>query len=129
MKPKHTRHLIFPALILAGSLATPLAQAASQTWDGGSGANGNWSTPLNWVGDAAAPGATSGTTNIDVATFNTAIANTWGNAVGNPIMIDSATQNIGGISFGGATGSYFIGTTGGKLPGVGVARSDVPVHA
>ena len=114
MKPKNTSRLVFPALILAGSLAAPFAQAASQTWDGGSVANGNWSTVGNWLGDPTAPGATSGTTNTDVATFNAAIANTWGNAVGNPIVIDSATQNIGGISFGGATGNYFIGSTGGN---------------
>ena len=58
--------------------------------------------------------STSGTGNTDIATFNAAIANTWGNAVGNPIVIDSATQNIGGISFGGATGNYFIGSTAGN---------------
>ena len=116
MKPKHTSRLIFPALILAGSLAAPFAQAANQTWDGGSAVDGNWSTLLNWVGDTAAPGATSGTTNTDVATFNAAIANTWG-LVGTPIGIDSATQNIGGISFGAATGNYFIGTTQ-MAPGV-----------
>ena len=113
MKPKHASRLAFPALILAGSLVTPFAQAASQTWDGDSAGNGNWSTITNWVGDPAAPGATSGTTNTDVATFNAAIAGGWG-TVGNPIVIDSATQNIGGISFGGATGNYFIGTTGGN---------------
>ena len=101
------------ALVTVGSLATPRAQAASQIWDGGSGANGNWSTLLNWVGDTAAPGATSGTTNIDIATFNAAIANTWG-LVGTPIIIDSATQNIGGINFDTAAGNYFIGTTGGN---------------
>ena len=49
------------ARILAGSIAAlvsagSFAQAASQIWDGGSGANGNWSTLLNWVGDTAAPG-------------------------------------------------------------------------
>ncbi len=106
------------ARILAGSIAALVtagscAQAANQTWDGGSGANGKWSNIINWVGDSAAPGATSGTTNTDIATFNAAIANTWG-LVGTPILIDSATQNIGGISFGVAAGSYFIGTTGGN---------------
>ena len=114
MKPKHASRLAFPAFILAGSLVVPFAQAASQTWDGGSTVNGNWSTITNWTGDPAAPGATSGTTNTDVATFNAAIANTWGNVVGNPVVIDSTTQNIGGISFGGATGNYFIGSTGGN---------------
>ena len=36
---------------------------------------------------------------------------------GTPILIDSATQNIGGISFGAATGNYFNGTTP-MAPGV-----------
>lgn len=87
--------------------------AADQTWTGGSGANGNWSTPANWSG-LAAPGATSGTTNPDVATFNAAIANTWGNAAGNPIVIDSASQNLGGLTFTGSPGNYFIGSAGGN---------------
>ena len=73
--------------------------------------NGNWSTIINWVGDSAAPGATSATTNTDIATFNAAIANTWG-LVGTPIVLDSATLNLGGISFGAAAGNYFLGTTG-----------------
>ena len=75
--------------------------------------DGNWSTVGNWSGGAA-PGSTSLTTSADVATFNAAIANTWGNAVGNPILIDSATQNVGGLSFTGAAGNYFIGSTGGN---------------
>ena len=76
MKPKNTKRLIFPALILAGSLAGPFAQAASQIWDGGSAVNGSWSTAGNWLGDPAAPGATNGTTNTDNAIFNAAIVNT-----------------------------------------------------
>lgn len=88
------------------------AMAASQNWDGGSLVNGNWSDVGNW--NAAVPGSTSVTTNTDVATFNAAIVNTWGDAVGNPVVIDSATQNIGGLSFTLASGSYFVGSTGGN---------------
>ncbi|MFM2007772.1 MAG: hypothetical protein RLZZ09_3427, partial [Pseudomonadota bacterium] len=70
--------LSFPlASAIAALLTSQSAQAASQTWDGG-GADANWSRVTNW-GGAAAPGATSGTTNTDVATFNAAIAGGWGN--------------------------------------------------
>ena len=96
---------------LAAFLLTPSARAANQTWTG-SGADGNWSTLLNWNG--AVPGSTAVTNNADTATFNAAIANTWGNAVGNPVVIDSATQNIGGISFTQAAGNYFLGSTVGN---------------
>jgi len=97
---------------LAALLAAQPAHAANQMWDGGSTVDGNWSTITNWDGDSAAPGATSGTTNADIATFNAAIANTWGLA-GTPIVIPS-NQNIGGISFDATAGNYFIGTTTGN---------------
>lgn len=96
-------------LTLAGGLAT----ASDQTWTGGSAVDGNWSTGANWSGGAA-PGSTTVLDNGDVATFNAAIANTWGNAAGNPVVIDSASQNIGGLTFTGSPGNYFIGSTGGN---------------
>ena len=102
--------LAVSALALLGFHST---QAANQNWTGGSVVNGNWGTVGNWSGGAA-PGSTVVTTNTDVATFNAAIANTWGNAAGNPIVIDSASQNIGGISFTLAAGNYFVGSTGGN---------------
>lgn len=106
------------AVILGVAAMGGLVHAANQTWTGGSVANGNWSTGANWNGGAA-PGATSGTTSTDVATFNAAIANTWGNASGNPVVIDSATQNLGGFTFTGAigganNGAFYIGATGGN---------------
>ena len=105
------RHALFllPALALA---MVGNANAASQTWNGGSATDGNWSDISNWAGGAA-PGATSGTTSADVATFNTAIAHGWGNS-GTPIVIDQTTQNIGGISFDTAAGNYTIGSTTGN---------------
>ncbi|MES2308456.1 MAG: autotransporter domain-containing protein [Verrucomicrobiota bacterium] len=87
-------------------------EAASQIWNGGSGVDGNWSTVGNWAGGAA-PGATVGTASTDIATFNSAIANTWGNAVGNPVVID-AGRNVNGITFDTNSGSYFIGSTAGN---------------
>ncbi len=75
--------------------------------------NGNWSRNGNWSGGAP-PGSTVLTNSTDVATFNAAITNTWGNAAGNPVVIDSPTQNIGGISFDTSAGNYFIGSSGGN---------------
>ena len=101
--------------ILVGSIAALLAahsaQAANQIWTGGSVVDGNWGTILNW--DGAVPGSTSILNSTDIATFNAAIANTWG-LTGTPIVIDSATQNIGGISFDLAADNYFLGSTGGN---------------
>ncbi|OYV04913.1 MAG: hypothetical protein CFE26_14355, partial [Verrucomicrobiales bacterium VVV1] len=110
MKPKSQNRFLLSALIFVG-LATPSAFAANQNWIGGV-TNANWGTGNNWSG-AAAPGSPTLTTNTDVATFNAAIANTWGLAA-TPILINSATQNIGGISFTTAAGSYFVGTTAGS---------------
>ncbi|MEI6032769.1 MAG: autotransporter-associated beta strand repeat-containing protein [Verrucomicrobiae bacterium] len=101
------------AAIAANSLAFPAAShAANQTWAGGNATSGNWSTVDNWNGGAA-PGATSGNTTTDTATFNAAISNGWG-TVGTPVVIDSASQNIKSIMFTGSTGSYFIGSTNGN---------------
>ncbi len=102
--------------LLAAFCATTsssLLFAANGTWDGGSLTDGNWTTLGNWTGDTAFPGALSGTTNTDIATFNTAIANTWGSS-GTPILIDSASLNIRGITFDTSAANYVIGTTGGN---------------
>ena len=112
-KTSHTRKSAILAGSIAALLAVQSAHAASQVWDGGSVVNGNWSTIENWVGDPAAPGDTASTTNADVATFNAVIANTWG-LVGTPIVIDSATQNIGGLAFDLLADNYFIGNTAGN---------------
>lgn len=118
MNPPSSRLLTFAlhsCRLLGGSLvALPLlANAANGTWDGG-GPDANWTSSANWTGDVASPGSTSGTGNTDVATFNSAIANTWG-APGTPIVIDSPTLGLGGITFGtSSVGNYTIGTTDGN---------------
>ncbi|MGA2053637.1 MAG: autotransporter-associated beta strand repeat-containing protein, partial [Opitutales bacterium] len=92
--------------------AVPALQGGNQTWNGGDATNADWSDADNWVGGAA-PGGTAVVTSPNVATFNSAIsAQGWGNS-GTPVIIDQATQNIGGISFDTAAGNYTIGTTGG----------------
>src|SRR5262249_37943720 len=85
-------------------------EAASGTWSGGS-ANGSWTTAANWN---TVPGATGVTNNTDIATFSTAITNTWGNSSANPIVIDTANRSLGGITFTANTGNYFIGSTSGS---------------
>ncbi|MCX6876664.1 MAG: autotransporter-associated beta strand repeat-containing protein [Verrucomicrobia bacterium] len=114
MKPRNSirRILPFPVGILAGAMVTHSAPAASEIWDGG-GAYANWSTVANWVGDSAAPGDPAGTTNPDLATFDAAIVNTWGEP-DSPIVIDFTAQNLGGINFDAAAGNYFIGSTTGN---------------
>ncbi len=101
------------ALILAGSLAallaSPSARASSGTWLNTGAANGTWSTTSNWV-SVTVPGSTSGITNLDTATFQTAVG-TFGTS-GSPVLID-ANRNLKSITFTGAAGNYTIGTTGG----------------
>jgi fibronectin-binding autotransporter adhesin len=92
-------------------LPSPAVRAANSTWLNTGSSSANWSDTTNWVGGVA-PGATSGTTDTSVATFNTAVA-TFG-TTGNPILIDSG-RNIDGITFDTASvGAFFIGTTGGN---------------
>jgi autotransporter-associated beta strand protein len=96
--------VIFVALIGGGS-----ALATDGSWDGSEG-DANWGTTLNWSG-LSIPGTAAGET----ATFDAPIANTWGDAVGNPIVIDNiAGQPIKSITFTSAAGNYFIGSTGGN---------------
>ncbi|MCX6978462.1 MAG: autotransporter-associated beta strand repeat-containing protein, partial [Verrucomicrobia bacterium] len=98
------------AQILAGSIATLVlathsAQATSAAWN--VNADGAWVTDSNWS-PAAAPGAVSGNTSTDVATFSNAIT-----LFGKTITVD-ANRNIGGISFGN-TSSFGFTLTGGNL--------------
>jgi len=89
------------ALTTAALLIAHSSQAASDTWSGA--IDGNWSTPTNW--GAAAPGATSGTTNTDTATFNI-------NPTNKIITIDTG-RNLQSILFDTASaGSYTIGSLG-----------------
>jgi fibronectin-binding autotransporter adhesin len=101
-------------LALAAVLTGTQAHAANATWTGSS--DGNWVTSgseNNWSGGVATfPGAQSGTTNTDTATFLSGGATT--------VAINSSTVNLRQITFGASTGalsSYTIGSTssGGSL--------------
>ena len=74
----------------------------------------NWTNAGNWSG--AVPGAivaiTGANANADIATFSNAVG-TYGTS-SLPIVIDSASENIKGITFDAAAGGYYIGTTTGN---------------
>jgi fibronectin-binding autotransporter adhesin len=99
MKPKSRK------LLLASSalLSITYVQAASATWNVNS--DGLWSLDGNW-NPGAAPGATSGTTSADIATFGTVIS------TARTITVD-ANRNIFGIDFAGNSFGYTL--SGGNL--------------
>ncbi len=86
--------------------------ATGGAWTGGAGTT-NWATAGNWSGKV--PGATSGTTNTDTATFNQAVTFS-------PLTIDSGrnlqsltfdTGNVSSITVGTTTGNALLLTNGG----------------
>lgn len=101
-----TRVRKVPSGILSALLiltVSHLLNAANGTWTGGGG-NGTWEVSSNWSGGV--PGATSGTTNTDVATFDGTTQTT---------VTNDANRNLGGITFtGSSVAAYTIGTTGGN---------------
>ncbi|MEI6608034.1 MAG: autotransporter-associated beta strand repeat-containing protein, partial [Verrucomicrobiota bacterium] len=104
MKPRYSfrRILSFPALILAGSIATPCVQATSDSWS--VDAAGNWATFGSWLSGTQAPGSTT-TDNTDIATFNMLLT-----LAGKTVTVDT-DRYIGGISFGNTSAfGYTLGT-------------------
>ncbi|NBW87491.1 MAG: hypothetical protein EBR23_11880, partial [Planctomycetia bacterium] len=103
------RSLAVAALFVVVAMAAVMASAASSSWN--VDASGDWTTTANWT--AGVPGASSGTTSADVATFTTLLS-----GVGKTVTVDSG-RNIGGISFGSATGgntgAFGYSLTGGSL--------------
>lgn len=103
------RSLAVAALFVVVAMAAVMASAASSSWN--VDASGDWTTTANWT--AGVPGASSGTTSADVATFTTLLS-----GVGKTVSVDSG-RNVGGISFGNATGgntgAFGYSLTGGSL--------------
>lgn len=93
------------ASIFLGSQST---HAANDTWSGA--ISGDWINALNWGTDA--PGATTGTTNADVATFNSGSTNT-------SVTIDSG-RNIKSITFDTSAASYTFGGSTLNLTSAGI---------
>lgn len=101
-------------LIALALLASQSARAASETWLGTSGSSGNWGDSSNWS-NSIVSGSTGTTTDPDTATFNAAITGSdWGISALNPVVINSASQNIKNINFDTNAGAYFIGSTVGN---------------
>ncbi|MBC7784776.1 MAG: autotransporter-associated beta strand repeat-containing protein [Burkholderiales bacterium] len=90
-------------------LAATHASAASATWLAAP-TDGDWiPAGTNWsTGAGLFPGATTGLTNLDIATFNTGSAFTT-------IAINSATLNFGSILFDTNATAYTIGSAGPNL--------------
>ncbi|MDI1313919.1 autotransporter-associated beta strand repeat-containing protein [Prosthecobacter sp.] len=87
-------------------MLTPAGMAADAIWSGGTGTL-LWSTGTNW-NPTVAPGALTGTTNGDTATFNTSLGATT-------ITID-AGRNLRSMIFGtSAAGGFTIGSAGADL--------------
>src|ERR1700744_5737923 len=97
------------AVALCAAFSTS-SRAATITWQTTTtGSNTAWSFTGNWSGGVA-PGATTGTTNTDIALFTSAPVSVGVSA--HPITIDS-NRNIGGITFDTGSGNFVIGQTTG----------------
>jgi autotransporter-associated beta strand protein len=106
-KPLFTSVLLIriPVLLAlaAGGVLVPHARAADSSWN--ATVNGNWSTAGNWTNGV--PGATSGNTSTDNATFSLTQA-------GARIITVDANRNIGGITFSN-TSAFGYTLSGGTL--------------
>ena len=89
-------------LLLIGPAAH--APAASGTWSS-TATTGTWAITGNWV-SGIVPGATSGTTNTDTATFNSSSSTV--------LIVPDAARNLEFITFDTSAVGYTIGTTGGS---------------
>ena len=89
-------------LSVLGSSASVFA--ASGTWNS-TATTGAWQTTTNWI-SSNVPGATSGTTNADTATFNSTSSTTS--------IIPDAARNLENITFDTSAVAYTIGATGGN---------------
>ena len=97
----HLLPLLHAALCLL-CITVKTAQAADAAWIGGIGTQ-NWADDANW--NPAAPGAISGTTNVDTATFNS-------NVAGTAITIDP-NRNLRNLTYAAtASGAISIGSSG-----------------
>ena len=106
LKNQNLQHLGFIAFAFAG-LAANSAQAASNSW--AANASGNWATAGSWTGGVNIPGATSGTTSTDIATFGFTLATS-----SKTVTVD-ANRNIGGITFTGNNTAFIYTLSGGNL--------------
>lgn len=91
-------------MVILLTLMPQAAWAINSTWTGTT--NSNWNDAGNWS-VLGIPGATSGTSNVDTASFNGAPAN-------RTITVD-AGRNIEFLSFGATASNFTVGSTSGNL--------------
>ena len=101
----------FSVIACASLYAVADVNAASATWLAAP-ATGNWAEDANW-NPASAPGATTGTTNTDTASFNAS------SATGAAVVVD-ANRNLQNITFNANftytfTGGPLLLTSGGTI--------------
>jgi fibronectin-binding autotransporter adhesin len=102
---------VFPRLIcFSSALALALATATSPSLAGNglwssTATSGTWQITGNWVAGSV-PGATSGTTNTDSATFNSTSSTTT--------IVPDLNRNLKNITFDTNAAAYTIGTTSGN---------------
>ena len=84
------------ALVASSVLASTTASAASITWDGG-GANSNWATGLNWVGDTA---PVASVTNDLIFAGSTRLA---------PVVNSGSNYNVSTLTFASGAGQFVVG--------------------
>jgi fibronectin-binding autotransporter adhesin len=97
------RRVLACVCVIAVAVSAASAFGQTITWSGTT--SNAWATSTNWNGGIA-PGATTGTTNTDIALFNTNPTNkapTW-----------STYLNLAGFTFDTGAGAYTIGTTSGS---------------
>lgn len=102
------RQAAVAAALVGLSCLNPSLFAVDGTWTGAS--SGAWENAGNWTGGV--PGATSGNTNTDTATFDT--------TSGSVTVTVDANRNLGSISFSGSSaytlgGSPLLLTDGGQI--------------
>ncbi len=97
--------LTLAIVLLSACGASRVAWATSGTWSLSAATPGAWQTTTNWVGGIV-PGATSGITNTDTATFNS--------STGFTSVVPDLGRNLKNITFDTLAAPYTIGTTGGS---------------
>ena len=128
-RPRFTlrrRHFSLVICLALTAAASP-SPAASGTWSS-TAASGSWQTTTNWL-SGIVPGATSGTTNTDTATFNSTSSTT--------LISPDSNRNLQNIIFDTSAAEYTVGlsignalllTSGGEIQiastfsGVGVSE-------
>ena len=102
------RRIIRCCIVLSSPIAFTAASpalAASGTWSLSAATPGAWQTTTNWVGGIV-PGATSGITNTDTATFNSSCSFTS--------VVPDLGRNLENITFDTLAAAYTIGTSSGN---------------